>query len=163
MSYPFIYEGGEQNSYYFESKAGLIYEIKFKPTPYLFENELYEVKNNVFEFGIVVQFNPTSKFPSLDKNIGVTVVNIFIDFYRRFGNVVSIYICDSSDGKEFIRKRKFDFWFSKFNDEIFVKIDEIIVDKDNKKFPISLIIAKENPYRPQIIKAFRAFGLNNSK
>lgn len=163
MGYQFLFEGGIQNSYYFETQMGLIYEIRFKPTPYLFGNEMQTIANNVFEFGILMQFNPSLKFPSEDKKIGATVVAIFIDFYNRIGNAVSIYICDSSDGKEFIRKRKFDSWFSEFNDEIFLKIDEMILDKNNNKFPISLIIGKDNPFRHQIIDAFIQIAIDNSK
>ena len=88
---------------------------------------------------------------------------IFIDFYFKKGNAVSIYICDSSDGKEFIRKKKFDQWFNEFNNETFLKIDEMIVDKNKNKFPISLIISKSNPKRTIIIDAFIKIAMNHSK
>ncbi len=163
MGYQFLYEGGNQNSYYFETEIGLIYEIRFKPTPYLFGNEMQDIRESVFEFGILLQFNPNSKLPSEDKEIGATVVAIFIDFYSRIGNAISIYICDSSDGREFIRKRKFDSWFSEFNNDVFLKIDEVILDNNDKKFPVSLVIAKNNPFRHQIIDAFIAIAMDNSK
>ena len=162
MAYQFIYEGGFQNSYYFETEFGLIYEIRFKPTPYLFGNEMQDISESVFEFGILLQFNPNLKSPSEDKEIGATVVAIFIDFYNKIGNAISIYICDSSDGREFTRKRKFDSWFSEFNNDIFLKIDEVILDINNNKFPISLIIAKDNPFRHQIVDAFIAIAFDNS-
>ena len=88
---------------------------------------------------------------------------IFIDFYNKIGNAISIYICDSSDGREFIRKRKFDSWFSEFHDDIFLKINQVILDNDNRKFPISLIIGKDNPFRHKIIDAFIAIAIHNSK
>lgn len=163
MVYKFLFEGGSNNSYYFETFNGCIYEIRFKPTPYLFENESKEIRDNVFEFAILLEYNPDAKLPSKDKNIGATVVAVFIDFYQKIGNAVSIYICDSSDGKEFIRKRKFDAWFSEFNDETFVKVDEMITDKKNNKYPISLIISKSNPFRKQIINAFIEISLGSSK
>ena len=122
MGYSFLFEGGNQNSYYFETQMGLIYEIRFKPTPYLFGNEMQSIANNVFEFGILMQFNPTLKFPSEDKKIGATVVAIFIDFYNRIGNAVSIYICDSSNGKEFIRKENSMLGFQNLMMKYFLKL-----------------------------------------
>jgi hypothetical protein len=163
MNYQFIYIGGIHNSYFFETNGGIIYEIKFKPTPYLFGNDVKEISKNLFEFAILVEYKPALKLPPRDKKIGATVVAIFIDFYFKKGNAVSIYICDSSDGKEFIRKKKFDQWFNEFNNETFLKIDEMIVDKNKNKFPISLIISKSNPKRAIIIDAFIKIAMNHSK
>ncbi|NJM80949.1 MAG: hypothetical protein HC854_17455 [Flavobacterium sp.] len=92
MVYKFLFEGGSNNSYYFETNNGCIYEIRFKPTPYLFENESKEIRNNVFEFAILLEYNPNVKLPSKDKNMGATVVAVFIDFYKKIGNAASIYI-----------------------------------------------------------------------
>jgi len=163
MIYPFYFGGGMHNSYYFETNIGIIYEVKFKGTPYLFKNTTDEISKNIFEFAILVEYNPTSKMPPEDKKIGATVVAVFLDFYNKYKNTISIYICDSSDGKEFIRKRKFDQWFTEFNDFTFVKVDEVIADKNNNKFPISLIISKLNPNRAQIIDAFIEIAINHSK
>jgi hypothetical protein len=151
------------NSYLFETDLEIIYQIKFKPTPYLFGDHIIDVSEYIFEFIIDVVNNPNSKLPPNDKKVGATVVAIFIDFYAKIGNAVSIYICESSDGKEFIRKRKFDQWFAQFNDNTFVKIDEMIVDSNKKLFPISLIISKLNPKRAMIIDAFIEIATINSK
>jgi len=163
MNYQFIFDGGTDNSYFFETNSGIVYQIKFKPTPYLFGNDCKEISEYIYEFAILVEYNVTQKLPSNDKKIGATVVAVFIDFYLRIGKAISVYICDSSDGKEFIRKRKFDQWFTEFNDDTFVKIDEMITDKNKNKFPISLIISKSNPYRSQIFEAFIEISLKNSK
>ncbi len=163
MNYPFYFGGGKHNSYYFETNNGVHYEIKFKETPYLFKNFPKEISKYVFEFAILVEYNPTSKMPPEDKKIGATVVAVFLDFYSKYDNPISIYICDSSDGKEFIRKRKFDQWFAEFNNFNFVKVDEVIADKENNKFPISLIISKSNPNRTAIIDAFIEIAINNAK
>ena len=39
----------------------------------------------------------------------------------------------------------------------------MILDKDNNRFPISLIIGKDNPFRHQIIDAFIEIAITNSK
>lgn len=163
MNYKFYFEGGQNNSYFFETTDGIIYEIIFKFTPYLFELKNVEVVENTFEFSILLSYNPNLKPPSNDKKIGATVVAIFMDFYLKRNKAVSVYICDSADGKELVRKRKFDQWFLQYNDDTFVKVDEMLIDKKNNKFPISLIIAKTNPYRAEIFEAFVQMSMNNKK
>lgn len=163
MFYNYFFEGGQNNSYFFETKEDIIYEIVFKPTPYLFDLENTEILENTFEFSILLKYNPNSKLPSNDKKVGATVVAVFMDFYSKRNKAISVYICESSDGKEFARKRKFDQWFEEYNDDTFVKIDKNLIDKNNNKFPVSLIISKSNPYEEQIFKAFVHLSSNNQK
>ncbi|TRX39277.1 hypothetical protein [Flavobacterium restrictum] len=73
MLYKFYFDGGQNNSYFFETKGEAIYEIIFKPTPYLFELKNVEILENTFEFSILLKYNPTSKLPSNDKKIGATM------------------------------------------------------------------------------------------
>jgi Family of unknown function (DUF6169) len=163
VSYKFYFEGGKNNSYFFETKGEVIYDVIFKPTPYLFELDTIEIIENTFEFSILLKYNPNSKLPSNDNKIGATVVAIFMDFYYRKNNAISVYLCETSDGKELARKKKFDQWFQKYNDDTFIKIDKNLIDKNNNKFPVSLIIANSNPYEEQIFKAFVHLSLNNPK
>ncbi|QBN18538.1 DUF6169 family protein [Flavobacterium nackdongense] len=163
MSYNFYFEGGQNNSYFFETVEGILYEVIFKFTPYLFDLKNVEIIENTFEFSLLLKYNPNSKLPSNDKKIGATVVAIFMDFYAKRSKAISVYICDSADGKELVRKRKFDQWFLEYNDETFVKVDEMLVDKHNNKFPISLIFSKSNPYRIEIFEAFVQMSMNNRK
>jgi hypothetical protein len=162
MSYKFLFIGGSNNSYFFETKDGVVYEVNFKPTPYLFGEEKTKLSEYIFEFSILVEYNPNTKLPAVDKKIGITSASIFSDFYSKKGNAVSIYICDSSDGKQAIRKRKFDQWFSQYNSTDFLKIDETLIDINKKRFPIALILTKSNPYRTEIIDSFVNLVLFNN-
>ncbi|CAM4050002.1 hypothetical protein FLBR109950_14360 [Flavobacterium branchiophilum] len=47
-----------------------------------------------------------------------------------------------------------DHWFDEFNDNSFVKFDDIILDKENNEFPISFILKKENLNFNKICKDF---------
>lgn len=163
MGYKFFFDGGNHNSYFFETNLEVIYEVKFKPTPYLFGNQQDEISDYIFELAVLVSYNPNEKFPFVDKKIGATVVAIFIDFYSKTGKAVTIYICDSSDGKQLVRKRKFDRWFSEFNHENFIKIDETLIDNNKNKFPISLILSKSNPFKLKIIEALFLITEDNTK
>ena len=74
---------------------------------------------------------------------------------------ICIYICDSSDGRQEIRRRKFDDWFYKYQTDAFMKLDEVLVDSNQNRFPISMVILKENPYFKEIVIAFADISSNN--
>jgi hypothetical protein len=154
MSYKFFFEGGLENSYFFETNSGIIYEVIFKPTPYLFGDEESFFSDLIFEFSILVQFNSNEKLPAADSKIGLTAAEIFKDFYLKKGNSITVYICDSSDDKQAIRKRKFDSWFTIYNSSDFFKIDKVLVDADDNHFPISLILQDNNPFKHEILDSF---------
>ncbi len=90
---------------------------------------------------------------SEDERIGLTVVEVFKVFFMRRKNV-AVYVCDSLDERHLARKRKFDFWFWKYNDGSIVKEDGIAV-VDDMEILNSLLIHKENPHCTKIIFAFK--------
>ena len=139
----------------------MIYEIKFKPSNYLLNTDNFN-DQLIFEFVIEVLYKPVNIALTLDKQIGPTINIIFLEFYLLFNESVTVYICDSADGKQFIRKRKFDHWFEEFNDNSFVKFDDILVDKNKNEFPIAFIIKKSNPNFQKITQGFLQ-TLNDSK
>ena len=121
-----------------------------------FESEL------VFEFVIELLYRPLDVALTLDKPIGPTINNIFNDFYNSYNQSVTVYICDSSDGKAFVRKRKFDHWFEEFNDNSFIKFDDIVIDADQNDFPVSFILKKDNPnFYKILISLTKTISKNN--
>ena len=164
MSYEFALIGGEQNSYIFQTVNRVIYEIKFTPTPYLFGNEsafsLY-----TYEFSIIVADSPTGSSPAFDDRTSYTIAAIFTHFYDRSNELITIYICDSSDGRQLTRQRKFNYWFYFFVKDDFVKYDGIIRDIDGQKYPVAIILKEQNPFKAQIISDFIAIigGYNIGK
>ena len=153
QGYEFSFENGADNSYIFQIVAGIIYEIKFKPSPYLFSNALFA--NYTYEFSLALIYKPPDYINLPDILLAPTVINIFLDFYNRFdNNNITVYICDSLDYKQHVRKRKFDTWFNEYNKGMFVKLDEEIKDTDGIEYPVAIIIKPLNPYRQQIFEAF---------
>ena len=63
MSYPFIFDGGLNNIYAFETDLGISYEVKFRPTSYLLGDETTPYANSIFEFIIEIAYNPLGKNP----------------------------------------------------------------------------------------------------
>jgi hypothetical protein len=162
--YEFTFQGGINNSYLFETTNEVFYEIKFTPTPYLFENEPI-LSTNTYEFSIIVVYNPQGVSPVFDPKTSLTIAAIFTEFYEKNDKLITIYICDSSDGRQMVRKRKFDYWFQFFVKDDYVKYNDIIIDLNGERFPVSLIIKSENPHKSLIISSFIKIieGYNTNK
>jgi hypothetical protein len=65
--YAFDFYEGDTFSYFFYTKYEVIYEVRFKPTPYLFENKA-EIANSVYELIIAPISVPTrSKIPQIQQ------------------------------------------------------------------------------------------------
>jgi Family of unknown function (DUF6169) len=163
QSYNFLFTGGENNAYSFLTTNRDSYRITFKPTPYLFnENSIYS--HQTFEFSIILAENPTGINPPIDNKIPFTIASIFSDFFENSDITVAIYICDSSDGRQLARQRKFDNWYS-FYSNVFIKIDGKFKESDGTIIPVSLIIKENNPFRTQIFDEFLnvVHGYNSNK
>jgi hypothetical protein len=163
MSYPFYFSEEKDNIYTFETAIGVIYDIKFKPSDYLLGNVKTPYSDDLFEFIIELVFNPLARKPPLDKFVSITIASIIKDFYLKKNKSICIYICDSSDGKQDFRSRKFHDWFYNFNDLDLVKFDERIMDSAGNFYPFSLIISRKNPYFVEIICAFSEISAQNTK
>lgn len=129
LKHDFTFGGGLTNSYYFANGAGITYEVMFKPSGYLFP-EHPEFNRDVYEFIIRIEENLLAINPPQDPLLPPTIAAIFRDFFKREGAVV-VYICDSSDGRQAIRFRKFNSWYSYFEGRgtTLMKIDLEFEDK----------------------------------
>jgi Family of unknown function (DUF6169) len=163
MNYKFEFVNNRNNSYFFETTLGIVYELKFKPSPYLLGNENAQFANDIYEFIIEVVYNPLEKTPPLDKKVENTIAAIVTDFYNKKSKTICIYICDSSDGKQELRRRKFDDWFYSQHGIGLVKVDEKIADSKGNEYPISMILLKSNPYFVEIVFAFSQIASSNNK
>ena len=153
IPYEFLFSEGIHHVYGFETDNAIVYQIKFKNTSYIFEQHL-DFPIVAFEFVISVALNPTDKSPSLDNRVSHTVALIFKDFFKKTPEQVIIYICDSSDRRGAVRKRKFDQWVDYFKENEFVKVNATIIDLVGITYYNALIIRKDNPNRLAITEAF---------
>ncbi|WP_028525998.1 DUF6169 family protein [Runella limosa] len=152
QNYNFSFWGGVNNTYSFQTENGIVYEVKLKPTPYLFDNPLYAA--NTYELSIIVADNPTGRSPIFDTKVSRTIAAIFEDFYLSSNDHLLIYICESADKRQNIRKTKFDRWFEHFAPMDYNKYDGGIQDSDGEIYPVSLILKDNNPHKAAIIVAF---------
>ena len=150
--YEFVFVGGVNNSYGFVTSNAITYEVKFKPSDYLFNEPI--VDDSVFEFVIQIAENPTGKRPPLDKRIAPTIAAIFNEFFQVHKRVV-VYICDTSDSKATARHRKFNQWFEAFRGLAYFKLDLGVDDLDGTTYYTSLIFRADNPNTVLIIQAYK--------
>ena len=150
MPYKFTFVGSIDNIYTFETLHNITYRVKFKPTGYIFEEYIWSFYT--YELVIEIAENLTGKQPPLDKLIPPTIALIFEDFLQE-KEKITIYTCETADGKHQARARKFDSWFKDFNPDFFLKIDRFIPDGDLVYYN-SLIIRQDNPFKVEIIEAF---------
>jgi hypothetical protein len=153
---PYKYKVVEDDgmSYFFQTDFELLYEVSFKPTPYLFSSDK-PYSDDTYEFSIIVIENPNHASPPFDNRIGSTIAKIFDSFYEEFGNTISLYICASHDNRQMVRFRKFNGWFSSFGTSKYVKLEAVPTDKNGNKFPLALVIRLENPYLGDIVTSFQ--------
>jgi hypothetical protein len=139
------------NLYYrFTSKAGTVYLCYFISYGFLFD-KFPDLASDIFAFNIDVEKGAAKEQP-LDIAIAATVAEIIKKFLASKENAV-LYICDSTDHKEHIRKRKFDAWFQKHDDGTIIKIDQKAIIEQAIIFN-SLLIHKDNPLKNRFIAAF---------
>lgn len=110
------------------------------------------IASNVYSFNIDVLEGDADEVYA-DEQIGITIVDVFKTFFRR-GENVAVYVCDSADERHLARKRKFDFWFWKYNDGSIIKEDGIAMI-DDMEILNSLLVHIKNPFCAEIIFALK--------
>ena len=153
--YQYTFTGGETNSYFFTTQTSVIYEIKFVPsTDYFKGYEALEVE--VFEMVNAVADNPNGDRLPADARTAPTLFAIFHHFFLPRSYAL-IFICDSSDGRERARFRKFGMWFEHESmldsnrDLDIAKFDQRFADGDDLIL-VSLIVSRRHPQQ-KLIKA----------
>ncbi|MBO0930394.1 DUF6169 family protein [Fibrella aquatilis] len=153
VSYEIDSSGNESNLFYFTTDQDIAYEVRFKPSGYLFPDEPL-LEPHVYEMVIALISNPGGKPPAIDPRIPPTIAAVFEQFMRVHERVV-VYICESSDSRGAARQRKFSGWFEQYGQLNFVKIDSRLADTDGSVFLTSLILRASNPNLGNTILAFQ--------
>lgn len=155
--YEFEFRGGEHNIYIFVTGDEIRYEIKFIPSTDFF-GAYPDLEVDIFEMTISIADNPTGGRLPADALTALTIFAIFEHFFLPYRQAI-IFICDSSDGREQGRFRKFGVWF--YNKAItltdIAKIDRVAVDGDDRIL-LSLIMSRLRPQLMRIVDVFMHLG-----
>ena len=88
-----------------------------------------------------------------DVKVRNTIIYVLDLFFQEHEDAL-ITICDVMDGKQFARKRLFDFWFRKFNDDRLIKLESECKIDDVPTF-VSLLFPKGHYNLENLHKAFQ--------
>ena len=88
-----------------------------------------------------------------DVKVRNTIIYVLDLFFQEHEDAL-ITICDVMDGKQFARKRLFDFWFRKFNDNRLIKLESECKIDDVPTF-VSLLFSKGHYNQENLHKAFQ--------
>lgn len=149
-----------RNDYFeFTTSAGIVYACYFLSYSEYFK-EYKEIAGNFFSYNVEVIKGRKTGISS-DERAGRTIIEIVKNFLGGLENAV-VYICDASDGKELLRKRKFDHWFRKYDDGTIIKIDGHITIPDFNIYN-AILIHKENQKKNRFIEAFTDLNESGDK
>ena len=153
MLSPYLLSENDDYSYEFVTEKGIKYFIYFLDYSFMF-HAYPQIAEKIYSFNIeVAEGKP---FAVTDERIGITVVEAFRIFFDKIDNA-AVYVCDSIDSRQLARKRKFDYWFWKYNDGSILKEDGLAVT-DGVEILNSLLIHKQNPRLAEIILAYKAIN-----
>lgn len=116
-----------------------------------FEIDTILTKGRVFLFSIN---NLNRKKSPRDSKIRHTITAIVEEFFAK-NEAAMLYICETGDGKQAMRSRLFEFWFSIYRDrEEFVFIPLTVKEEEGVEDYTALVIRKDNPNFADIVIEF---------
>jgi hypothetical protein len=149
-----------RNDYFeFITSAGIVYACYFLSYAEYFK-EYREIAGNFYSYNVDV-IKGTKAGISSDERTGRTIIEIVKNFLAGLENAV-VYVCDTSDGKELLRKRKFDQWFRKYDDGTIIKVNGHIT-APNFNIYNAILIHKENLKKNRFIEAFNDLNESGNK
>ena len=151
MLKPYPLKEHDEYAFEFVTDQGIGYVVYFLDYSVMFANYPH-IAQQVFMFNIdVIKGSPDQSVS--DERIGLTVLEVFKLFFQNSKNV-AVYICDIEAERQLSRKRKFDFWFWKYNDGTLIKEDDMAIVNGIEIYN-SMILHKKNEHLREIILAYK--------
>ena len=89
-----------------------------------------------------------------DKKVRDTIVAIVDEFFN-CNNSTLLYICETSDNKQGLRSRLFEYWFSTYNQKaLFTTLSSSVIDEEGVINYATIILRNDNPFLTEIIAEF---------
>lgn len=134
---------GKEFLYKFTSDYGVKYVVGFIPDD--------SIVNGAYQFVIL---NTNNKPSPNDVKIKDIVI-LFVDSFFSKDEEALIYICETGDGKQAMRNRLFQQWFSRYNQSgCYTFITSSLRDEDGVVNYASLIVKNSNPRLSEIVNEF---------
>lgn len=117
---------------------------------------------DAYEMVIAVADNPLGRRIPADQLTEPTIRAIFYDFFRNKDQVI-IFICDSSDGRQKARDRKFTSWFYGYIPPYMLKFDAQLPDGEKAKILLSIILDARNSHVKELVDLIQNLYLDVNK
>ena len=139
-----VEHGPSIHSYRFTTDYGVGYSIDFV------EDDLF-ISNETFQF-IIANLN-NRKSPR-DSKLRDTILAIIEEFFRANESTL-LYICETGDGRQAMRKRLFEYWLSTYNRKNgFTILSSSLMDEEGVWNFASIIVRNDNPRLADIASEF---------
>jgi hypothetical protein len=144
----------EENFFEFFTENDVHYSVGFMPDDSLMQSEAYHL--------IIV--NVDNRPSPSDRKVKDTVLTIVGEFFSK-NNTTLLYICDTGDGKQRLRSRLFERWFSAYSKKaLYTSVTSSVVDEEGITNYATIIVRNDNPRLVEIIAEFTStISLLNQK
>lgn len=89
-----------------------------------------------------------------DRKVRDTIIAIVDEFFN-CNNSTLIYICETGDGKQRMRSRLFEYWFSTYNRKaLFTMISSSVIDADGTVNFATILLRNDNPHLAEVVLEF---------
>lgn len=132
-----IHEGSTSNLYYFTTAFTITYEVEFIE---LDETTFPELRNpkRFYLLDVHPLSVPWNILPAEDGSIGESL-SLLVQQVITQNNIAVVYSYETTDNREKARFRKFNRWFSRYNDGSFLKYDAEIMSP-TRHYLLSMIV-----------------------
>ena len=130
----------------FTTKNGISYSVGF-----VHDVSIYE--NGVYQFFLI---NTSGRTGSKDEDIYETVRVIIEEFFA-LDEVVMLYICDTTDGRQASRDRLFRAWFYSYIESESYSMFTQTMTIDKVRYFSSILMRKNHPLQTEVLASFIRF------
>lgn len=137
----------------FTTDYGVLYII-------CFDEDDTSMSRTTYQFVIL---NANNKQSPRDSKLRDTIIAIVEDFFNS-NNEVMLYICETGDGKQAMRSRLFNYWFSAFiNRGKYTMLQSSVKDEEGIDNFFAIICRNDYPEAKQVVSEFydTVFLFNN--
>ena len=139
-----VEESDEENFFEFFTEHDVHYSVGFMLDDCLMQNEAYHL--------IIV--NVDNQPSPNDRKVKDTILSVVAEFFDK-NNTTLLYICDTGDGKQRLRSRLFERWFSAYSKKaLYTSVTSSVVDEDGITNYATIILRNDNPRLVEVIAEF---------
>lgn len=139
-----VVQSEEKGFYEFFTVHDVHYSVGFLEDDLLMQEEAYQL----------IIANVNHRFSPRDAKVRDTVIGIVDEFFHE-NNTTLLYICETGDGKQSMRNRLFQYWFSSYRHKVlFTMMSSSVIDAEGVVNYATIILRNDNPRFAQILEEY---------